>query len=330
MGFTNRQIFLFFIFLIPFCHYSYGQDITFSQFYSNQLYLNPAFVGNPQYKRVNLTYRNQWLQGNTPYATYGLSYDKYFPANNSGLGFILINDVQGHGAINRASLDLVYSYTVQVAYNFQVKGGLQLGGVYKSQNANSLIFPDMIDPTGEVVGTANFIGQSRFFPDFAAGVAAQWDIFYGGVSAHHLAEPVEVNIENAKIMLPRKYTAYLGCDLSVYKRYILRNTLIISPNIIYIMQGDFYQINVGGQLIRNELAVGIWLKENISFNSSTFMVLAGYQNENYRIGYSFDFSLLSGGFRGIKTSTHEVTFGMNFKYKVKARKKNRHIINPKF
>jgi type IX secretion system PorP/SprF family membrane protein len=330
MRVSKKRTLFFFSFIMLFPQYSFGQDLTFSQFYSNQLYLNPAFAGNPHFKRLNLTYRNQWLQGNTPYATYGLSYDKFFPKSRSGFGFILINDVQGHGAINRASMDLIYSHTVQVAYNFQLKGGLQFGGVYKSQNASNLIFPDMIDHTGNVVGDVNFAGQSKFFPDLAAGVAAQWDVFYGGISAHHLAEPIEVDIEAAKVKVPRKYTAYLGCDLSVYKRYILRNTLIISPNIIYIKQGDFHQINIGGQLIRNELAVGIWLKENKSFNSSTFMVLAGYQNESYRIGYSYDFSLLYGGFRGIKTSTHEVTFGMNFKYKVKARKKNRHIINPKF
>jgi type IX secretion system PorP/SprF family membrane protein len=307
-----------------------SQDLGFSQFYSNQLYLNPAFSGNPRYARFSMAYRNQWLQGATPYATYGASYDKYFASKNSGLGFNLINDVQDHGVFNRASFDIMYSYTFQVAYNAQIKGGLQLGAIYKTINTSKLIFPDMIDQTGTLVGNVGQAGKSHFSPDIAAGVVGQWDIYYGGVAVHHIAEPTEVEAGAYKAQLPRRYTAHLGCDITFYKRYLLRNTLTVSPNVIYITQNGFHQINLGCYLMRNEMVFGMWIRENTAFTSTRFTVIAGYYTEDYRIGYSYDFSMLKGGFRGIKTSTHEVTFGKNFQYKVKSRKKNRPILNPKF
>ena len=37
-----------------------AQDVGFSQFYANPLYLNPAFAGSQVAPRISLTYRAQW------------------------------------------------------------------------------------------------------------------------------------------------------------------------------------------------------------------------------------------------------------------------------
>ncbi|MFN5910373.1 MAG: type IX secretion system membrane protein PorP/SprF, partial [Bacteroidota bacterium] len=57
---------------------SFAQDPTFTQFYANPLYLNPAFAGSHGCPRFALNYRNEWpsLTGN--YVTYSASYDQYF------------------------------------------------------------------------------------------------------------------------------------------------------------------------------------------------------------------------------------------------------------
>ena len=55
----------------------FAQDPTFTQFYANPLYLNPAFAGSNKCPRISMNYRNEWpnLSGN--YVTYSASYDKY-------------------------------------------------------------------------------------------------------------------------------------------------------------------------------------------------------------------------------------------------------------
>jgi type IX secretion system PorP/SprF family membrane protein len=307
-----------------------GQDASFSQFFSNQLYLNPGYTGNPKYQRAQLGYRNQWLTMQSPYNSYSLSLDKYFIEQNSGVGLNIVNDSQGLGAINTLSFDMVYSYTAQLSYNAQLKGGIQAGGIIKSQNTSNLIFPDMVDPSGDIVGSPGFVGETMFFPDFSAGVVAEWDFVYGGLAIHHLTQPVQSRQGETKYILPRKYTAHIGGEFNLYKRYLLRKSLILSPNIIYQQQSEFKQLNIGLYLYNNNLLAGLWLRENIGMASHTFMLVGGYHNEKYAFAYSYDFSILQGGFRGLGTSSHEVTFGKYFKYKTKTRKKVRTIKSPKF
>ncbi len=325
----KNHIYFMIIALLTITNVVKAQDPGFSQVYSNQLYLNPAYVGNPFYMRAKLVYRNQWLTTRSPYTTYGVSFDRYFINANSGLGVNIVNDRQGQGSLNRLAADIVYSYTIQVTYDLQLRGGIQAGGILKSLNTSNLIFPDMIDPTGEIIGSPDFSGYSKIVPDFAAGIAGEWDIFYGGISVHHLAQPVESKYGQQRVVLPRKYTAHFGCDINIYKRYLFRKNLYISPNILYLQQQDFRQINVGLYLSNHFFSAGFWLRENLTLASHTFVFLAGYHNDEYTVGYSYDFSIFKGGFRGINTSTHEVTFGKNFQYKARVRKKIRYIKSPK-
>ncbi|MFN5148175.1 MAG: type IX secretion system membrane protein PorP/SprF, partial [Flavobacteriia bacterium] len=63
-----------------------AQDPTFTQFYANPLYLNPALAGSYGCSRFALNYRNEWpaLSGN--YVTYSASYDQYFKNISGGFG----------------------------------------------------------------------------------------------------------------------------------------------------------------------------------------------------------------------------------------------------
>ena len=51
-----------FIILLTFLwiNQTYGQDPIFTQFYSNPIYLNPAFSGTNKCPRFVMNYRNQW------------------------------------------------------------------------------------------------------------------------------------------------------------------------------------------------------------------------------------------------------------------------------
>ena len=55
----------------------YAQDPTFTQFYANPLYLNPAFAGSNKCPRISMNYRNEWPQLTGNYVTYSLAYDSY-------------------------------------------------------------------------------------------------------------------------------------------------------------------------------------------------------------------------------------------------------------
>jgi len=307
----------------------YAQDPSFSQFFFNQLYLNPAYAGASKYIRLGLVYRNQWMSAKLPYTTYGVNFDQTIQSIKSGVGVNLINDVQSNGALQTTSADFIYAHGVQTSYNSHLRGGLQASLILKDQTLSSLTFPDMIDPNGNVIGSSGLSGKTTLMYDFSAGVAGDWDIFYGGIAVHHLLQPVEASAGGQTAYLPRKYTVHLGCEFNIYKWYRFKQKLMFSPNIIYIRQQKDQQLNIGAYFTRFELVAGLWLRENLDLKSHTFILTAGYSNDQFRFGYSYDFGIYDQGFRGLPTSTHEVTFGWNFEYK-KGKRKYRYIKCPKF
>ena len=54
---------------------SFAQDPTFTQFYSNPVYLNPALAGSYGCPRISMNYRNEWPQLTGNYVTYSAAYD---------------------------------------------------------------------------------------------------------------------------------------------------------------------------------------------------------------------------------------------------------------
>ena len=324
----NRIIFVTILVMVSF-EQLFAQDPSFSQLYFNHLYLNPAYAGASKYIRLGLVYRNQWMGAQNPYNTYGVSYDRTIQAIKSGMGINIINDVQSGGVIQRTSIDLIYAYGVKTTYNSHLRGGIQASIIMKNQNLSNLVFPDMIDQNGDVQGTSGLTGKTSMMYDFSAGVVGDWDIFYGGIAVHHLFKPVEASIDGQNAYLPRKYTVHVGCELNLYKWYRFKQKLMFSPNIVYIRQQNFQQLNLGAYFTRFQIVAGIWLRENLDLKSHTFVLTAGYSNDQFRLGYSYDFGVYDKGFRGLATSTHEVTFGWNFEYK-KGKKKFRYIKCPKF
>ena len=71
-----------------------AQDPQFSQFYSNPLYLNPAFAGTSSYPRIVSNYRNQWPSSGNTFVTYNVSYDQYIPGMKGAIGFQALYDME--------------------------------------------------------------------------------------------------------------------------------------------------------------------------------------------------------------------------------------------
>src|SRR5580700_1098541 len=100
---------------------SYGQDPSFSQFFSSPLNVNPALTGNINADwRVVSNLRDEWIQPASPYATGTLCFDKKIfqdkipnvPEKNIfGIGGMLMYDYAMGGIVKGtyASLDLSYN-----------------------------------------------------------------------------------------------------------------------------------------------------------------------------------------------------------------------------
>jgi len=306
-----------------------AQDVEFSQYYANPLYLNPAFAGSDDYARVSLNYRTLLPNSFGDYSTYSASVDKYYDELSGGVGFQVMNDRQAQGAINDLGFSLMYSYHAKLRKRWAIAAGFRLGYNVKTLNGNSLVYPDMIDAVDGVspTGIESGLYQKSMYFDFSFGMLTWYDNYYIGVSVDHLTKPQISLGSDDPGPIGRKYTIHGGMEIPFYNS-LERVHMTLSPNLIFQMQGASSKLNLGVYLNKNYLTSGIWLKTNTDFNMTGCVLMLGYIADYFTLAYSYDVPFYLGGFSGIISGGHEVTFLYKFMYKSK-RKKIKAIKCPK-
>lgn len=313
----------------------YAQDPVFSHFYANGLQLNPALAGVEGPGRVYIGYRNQWPNSGSSYITYQASYDQYVEKLNGGIGVRILNDRQGEGTFNAYNLDVMYAYQFRASRRWSFAGAIQSGVGQRSFNPSTLLFGDMIDPvTGGSSGIASedIIGYNKIYPDFAAGIAAFRENFYGGAAVHHLLRPLVTDSNDSTAIASgtvyRRYTAHLGMMIPVIDKSRGVEIMKLSPNLVFIQQQGVHQINYGMDLIYKDLLVGVWTRHDIGFNYGNLVFTTGYGAGNLRFRYSYDVKLSSPTIRLPNMGAHEISLVIMLENHT-IRKKGNTIICPK-
>jgi type IX secretion system PorP/SprF family membrane protein len=302
----------------------FSQDPTFTQFYANPVYLNPALAGSTGCPRIAMNYRNEWPQLTGNYVTYSLSYDSYVKNISGGLGFIALHDQQGRGTISTTMVGAIYSYNLKLTRKFSMMAGVRAAYFQKYLDWSKLTFGDMIDPRrGFIYQTGDVPrgnGRRGFF-DASAGLVGYTDIFYFGVAAHHLNRPDESMILGSS-KLPMRFTGHAGANIKL-GRGKFTNTTSISPNVIYQYQNGFQELSIGTYIRYENFTAGAWYR-----NRDAFILCLGIQTPKFKIGYSYDVTVSKLG-NGVSGGSHEVSLGLNLACKKKA-KNFRKISCPSF
>ena len=301
---------------------AYGQDPQFSQFYSNPLYLNPAFAGTAYCPRIHVNYRNQWPSIPGSFVTYNASYDQYIKPLSGGIGVYIMSDVAGKGSLTTNKLSAMYSYSQALSRTLSLNFALEASFFQKSVDWNKLTFGDQIDPRNGFVYNTNDIqrGDNVNKPDFSVGALLYSDIYFVGFAVHHLTQPNE-SLVLAESKLPIKWTIHAGANINAGPQSNQDN-IVISPNILYQIQGDFQQVNLGVYAKKGPVVFGVWYRF-----SDAFIMLLGLEIQQMKIGYSYD--LTTSDLSPATGGAHEVSLSYTFDCKPK-RKRFRTINCPSF
>jgi len=316
------------------CTRAFAQDPSFSQFYANPLYLNPALTGSSFSPRLTLNYRNQWPSLPANFVTYNASYDQHVPNINSSFGLVFNTDKAGEGIITTTTVSGIYAYNLMVSRNTYVNAGLQ--GTYYQRKLDwyNLTFDDMFHPVyGQIYPTSERPPDnlSVSFLDFSAGLTVSHsDIIYGGFSVHHLTEPYDGWYNDNSTVLNRKWTFHAGGILDLEPRTRNRRNIeamTLSPNILYQQQQNFQQLNFGLYLNKYPFVVGSWFRHNFE-NPDAFIFLIGFQQSTFKVGYSYDVTVSK--LKNVTGGAHEISFTFQFNNPQQGRRKNEPIPCPSF
>lgn len=294
-----------------------AQDVSFSQFYSNPLYLNPAFAGSVDAPRLALQYRNQWQNFNNAFTTYSAAFDMPVKKLQGGIGFLFLNDAQASQALNTFQLNIIYSSFIRLNETFRLNGAVQAGYNQNSLDAGNLVFPDNVDPyfgNHGVSGELQYLNQPNFsYFDFSAGVLVFSEKYFFGLAAHHLAEPRQSFYSGAEDVgkLYRKYSAHFGARLPVYFHGYQRKTFDISPQVVVQRQSNFSQVNYGLFATKFGFSAGAWFRQNFGLRYDAVIFLFGFIRKNWQLAYSYDITV--SGLRADSGGTSEISLSFLLK-----------------
>ena len=305
------------VFLVTGFLSAFSQDVSFSQFFANPLYLNPAFSGSVGIPRIALQYRNQWQGFNDAFTTYSAAFDLPVEKLQGGIGAYILNDAQADGILNTLQVNFSYSVFIQLSENYRLHGGFQVGYNQNSLNSHRLVFADNLDPNygnHGVSGELTTLTDPNYnYVDFSTGFLMYSKRLFYGIAAHHLTEPNQSFYSGSEDVakLYRKYTAHFGARLPVYLFGHNRKKFDISPQVIAQMQGQFQQFNYGIFATKRGLTAGAWFRQNFGLRYDAVIFVAGFMKKSWQFNYSYDFTV--SGLRADSGGTSEVslTFLLN-------------------
>ncbi len=312
---------------------TFAQDPQLTQFYSNPIYTNPAFAGSATNARIVLSARNQYVGLANNYKTGVASFDMNMAELNGGVGLIATTDIAGDGNLTTTTASAVYAYHVQLNRYVSMRAGIEASYYQRGYDFSRFRFGDQIDDRyGFVKSTQEPIPTNSInLINFGTGVLFYSNQFFGGVAIHNLTEPNQSfyypNSSDDSFKLPRRYTVHGGGNIYLTNQRNEQERVTLSPNILYMQQRSFNQLNLGMYIKKQALTTGLWFRQT-SKNTDALIGLIGLKFTQFRIGYSYDVTI--SGARTATQGSHELSAAIEIIRKKRTKKTFKAMRCPEF
>ncbi|MDX5338170.1 MAG: PorP/SprF family type IX secretion system membrane protein [Cyclobacteriaceae bacterium] len=301
--------------------FSLAQDMQYSQYYANPLYLNPSLAGSTGINRVGVNFRNQWPSLDQTFLGYTAFYDFFKERINSGFGVIFQGASESFTQTRVNEIGLVYSYRLKLSENDFIQAGVQGSFVRRDAMFDQVILGTQLDiDRGQIIGSPGdgFEGESVISaPDVHVGMMYYGKKAWLGVSAFHLLQPEISYLTGLNETLPIRYGLHGGYRFNLAPGDIndfFNNTdqeRSFALGFNYKTQGQYSQLDLGGEFFFEPLVLGVWYrglptKYELPNNESLVALIGISLESGLELGYSFDFPISKLGYQG-SGGAHEIS-----------------------
>lgn len=333
--YQNIKILILFLCLLSFERMTAQQNIQFTQYIFNALAVNPAYAGYKEEWYAQATHRIQWLGITGAPTTSQISIDGVTneDTRNVGLGLQATSDKLGPQFAN--SMYANYSYRIRMdeadtrRLSFGIGAGVTQygldGSVLSAVSVNDLV----------LFGNS----KSSIIPDVRVGVYFTSPKWYIGLSAMDLLSSYYTNdvinwdfADSTQNVVRQRHLYFITgalFDLSDFVRIRpsllwkddLKGPSVMDLSTMLIFNNKFW---IGASY---RTTANLWSKSYVANQSLTHRnAICGIAqfvvDDNFRIGYSYDFSLNGLGYQQL--GTHEITLGYILP------KKSKRVLSPRF
>ncbi len=306
---------------IVFCLFIFGinaqaQDIHLSQFYTNNMNLNPAMTGNFDGKyRATVNYRSQWSQLSVPIVTAMLGFEKKYDlyTQEIGVGGLIIHDRFSDFNIANSKIFISGSYKRDLG-GVELAAGLQLGYVFKRQDFSNQTFPvqwnydigdfDTTLPTMEMDERTN---ANYFDMNFGILLSKTWNrkIKTGiGYSAFHVSAPKESFLGN-DFKLKFRSAIHFDAEMRFHEK------IYIEPHALFMWTTSTEDLVLGTNLrfqtTKMGIRAGVFHRGGLP-DSDALIYKVGLLYQTFELGFSYDFNISELSQSTSRKSTYELSF----------------------
>lgn len=312
------------IFSVVLSGVAFGQDIHFSQYWTQPMSQNPALVGVNFDFAANINYKDQWRQIGSPYKTFGASVDSklnkravdrgYFAA---GVNFF--SDRAGDSKMGTTQGNAALAYHLNVAPHHYIGLGIMAGFAQRSIDYTYLTWGNQYDGTNynpDLNSGENYGSNSFTHADFAAGINWSWN------NTDDLINVTDINTKKwnagfAVYHLSKPRYSFLGTDQRLYMRFVFSGSGVVPvgnsryawlPGVMMYFQGQAKEFLLGSmfrvKLQQDSKYTGYKNGAALSFGGyfrikDAFTPAIMFEFHQFALGVSYDINI-----SGLKPATN--------------------------
>ena len=277
------------------------QDAQYTQYMYNMNILNPAYAGSKGITSLGLLGRTQWVgvDGAPQTATLSL----HSPVGRAvGIGLSVIHDEIGPVKENNVFAD--FSYTINTSEKGSLAFGLKAGVSFLDVGDLTSIDPDPLN-----------IPIHQTSPNFGAGIFYYTSKYYLGLSAPNFLETRHLEKKGGIVTTASEKMHYFLTSGYVFD---LTENLKLKPStMIKAASGAPLSVDLSANLLVSEkFELGL----SYRFDDSISGILGFNVNDDFRIGYAYDYT--TSKFGNFNNGSHELMLLFDFN--------RRNLTSPRF